>query len=363
MRKHRTKKGPQRFQLYLSSPYRGSDDSDSDTSSIIDAPNSAVEEEPKPCTTDNWKSFYSYNERLRPGGPLLLSAEKDFEETESQKSTKDLGLIRNHSNYVQLSIRSKYLQDQLRKLIDVEHYHTIILSASDLIIGHPFAPLFHHIEEMKTNVEADDDASPKDRNLMEALYLFTRFGLPATLFENTRSLLSEGLVTYEDLWALYRPGAYAILRDPLGHYGIALITSVKMEQETRPGGQLPEYRWWITLIKVTTRSKHYRKISIRRRIEIYAGAKRITELDFYPLSHYAKADELKEASLKRGKIWKELNDGKARVMTYQGDALSMVLENPPLNSRRYLPPVLEDEADDGNCQAVRYSIQASFSIF
>lgn len=143
----------------------------------------------------------------------------------------------------------------------------------------------------------------------------------------------------------------------LGALGNNISDRFWSKRVSRPGGQLPEYRWWITLIKITTRSKHYRKISIRRRIEIYAGAKRITELDFYPLSYYDKADELKEASLKRGKLWKKLNDGKPRVMVYQGDALSMVLENPPLNSRRYMPPVPEDEAEDGNCQVVRGSSQ------
>jgi hypothetical protein len=276
------------------------------------------------CTQDNWKSFYSYEKEDHPGAPAISCQPAEFDQAPSS-SSKRLSLIK-IAGRIHLSIASTFLQEQLRKVLRIEHFHGVDIFASEIVLEQPFVPLYHHVEEMKTTVEADTQATDKDRADIYALYYFATLGWPASLYKDVTSKISRGFIFYDDIWALFKPGDFAVTKDPIGHLSISKIGAVKFERVEQSGPNGYSATWRISLVKITYKSGKFRKISSQRHIELFSGAKRINELDLYPLSHHTAAHEVRRTGIRRGKAWKKFCEGETRVMTYQGWALPALAE-------------------------------------
>lgn len=340
------------FQLFLSYP---SSNTDSDSSSSVDGvkihrrhpllirgsrPKTPdLEEEDKECTIDNWKGFFGYVKQDFEKGPFLPSESTKFN-NEKPVEPKPLELSMFWNGSLRLAIISPYLRDQFKKVVDVENYHGITLTSSEVLLSSPFGPLFHHIEDMKANTVADPEATAADRNHMDALHYFVTTGWPVSFYNDVRSTIQQELITYDELWALFKPGDLAVSKDPIGTPSLSKITSVKLEQEPNRGYQT-EFRWWVTLVKITWKAGRFWKFQMKRRIERFADAKKIKELDFYPLAYHDSGDELREAAIQRGRAWMTYNKGEPRVMSYEGLALSMTTDNTSSNGR--IIRIQEDE--------------------
>jgi hypothetical protein len=360
----KTDKSKKHFKLLLSrqsSPDWGSD------SSIRTPLPAAPPELPKEtkkatgedsCTQDNWKSFYSYKTMLRLGDVGINCPPEEFDRA-SSPSLKSLSLMK-VGGRIHLSIKSTFLQEQLRKVLSIEHFYGVHIYASEVVLEQPFGPLYHHVEEMKSTVEADTQVTAEDRTHMNALYYFATLGWPASLYKDLRSKISRGFIFYEDIWALFKPGDFVVTKDPTGHLSISKIEAVKFERDDRVGpnyGQNYAAKWWISLMKITCKSGRFRKISSRHRIESFSGAKRINELVLYPLSYHTAADEVRRAGIRRGKAWKKFCEGETRVMTYHGEAIPMVAER-----EHYGPPPSIDERERNVATASINSVNHGFAL-
>lgn len=287
------------------------------------------------CTEENWKSFYSYKKKDYRGAAGRDCDPDEFDQVLSS-SSKSLSLMKDQ-NQIHLSIHSSFLQEQLRKVLNIEHFNGVRISASEIVLEQPFGPLYHHVEEMRSTVETDPEATTEDRACMNALYYFATLGWPASLYKDLRSKISRGFIFYDDIWALFKPGDFAVIEDLSGTYSVSKIEAVKLEREDR-AGMNHVYRWYISLKKITCKSGRFRKIVSRRRIELFAGAKRINELEFYPLSHHAAVDEVRRVAIQGGEAWKRFFEGEARVMAYHGEAIPVIgKETKPVGM--YAPPV------------------------
>ena len=274
------------------------------------------DEDTRVCTADNWKSFLPCTVLDHKGHAIGRVELVEFD----QKEMKPVYLSE-VAGTMQFEIQSAYLQKQFRKVIDIQYHYGVALSASAVIISSPFAPFYHHLEELKVNIADDSEVSRADRNYFNAVYSFFTLGAERKRFEDIRNLVEEGFIIYSDLWALYKPGDLVVSKDPVGNYELAQVTSVKWEEDMWTN--IRRNRWFITTVQMDYSAGKFQKVSRRRRVEEFAGAKRIKELDFYPLSHYPSMTELKAAALHRGKDWKSLCEAGPKIMSYQGRALSL----------------------------------------
>jgi hypothetical protein len=211
------------------------------------------------------------------------------------------------------------LQKQFRKVVEIENYHGVSLSASQILLEHDFPPLFHHVEEMKANVAADAEATFEDRAQMDALYCFATIGYPANLYEDARNKITQGFITYDELWALFRPGDFIVYKNSLGQFAPCLVSSVKLEEERYPGKD-SKYEWFITAVNIISRGSRFEKVSNRLRIDKFSGTKRITDLMYYPLSHHESRDTIREFAIQGGKDLKRYCESEPVVMNYEGPA-------------------------------------------
>jgi hypothetical protein len=212
-------------------------------------------------------------------------------------------------------------------VVKIEHYHGVSLSASGIHLTGGFIPLYHHIDEMKFNIAADSEANPSDHADMDALYYFCTVGWPAKGHADTRNNISQGLITYREIGALFKPGDFAVRKETLGQYSIFKISSVKLERQPAPPGPILPNVWFITLYSVAWGGDNFRQSVSRRQLISFDGTKRITDLEFYPLSHHQSGDEIREVAIQRGKKWKQCCESDPKVMSYQGPALSALREN------------------------------------
>jgi hypothetical protein len=333
-RKNKKKRPSKRFQLRLKHASSSEEESDGSMSdkSILQSPPPpppppAAEDS---CTLDNWKSFFSYTRIDNRTGMAVVINPEEFEQKQAPISATNLNLRKYNNNQIGVEIASPYLQKQFRRVVKIEHYSGVFLRASAIQITGEFMPLYHHIDDMKANVAADNEATPSDRAHMDALYYFSKVGLPAKSHEDARNNISQGLITYNELWALFKPGDFAVWKNNIGNFAIRRISSVKLEETDRY--RQSQSQWSVSLFDIVWTGSQFKKTSYRKLIPVFAGAKKITDLDFYPLSHHESRDELKEAAIRRGKAWKRWCEGEPRVMSYQGQALSTLVERPPPGS-------------------------------
>lgn len=80
------------------------------------------------------------------------------------------------------------------------------------MISSPFAPLYHHLDDINRQVTGDPDVSEADCSQMNAIVSFVTLGWPAGLFGDVKSMLSQGFITYPEIWALFKPGDLVITK-------------------------------------------------------------------------------------------------------------------------------------------------------
>jgi len=275
------------------------------------------------CTPDNWTSFFSHTKQDKLGVHSACSS-KEFEQKRGIASWTNLSLIKFSDYQIGVQIGSPYLQKQLRKLVEIEHYAGVFLTTSGIRLTGDFLPLYHHIDDMRSNVASDNEATSADRAHMDALYYFSTLGWPAKSYGEARNYISQGFIMHRELWALFKPGDFAVLTDELGHATIRKISTVELEYQHESDKK--QHSWLITLLNIVWTGSQFKKTWDKRSIQQFTGTKRITGLEFYPLSHHELGDELRETAIQRGKAWKQYCEGEPRVMSYQGQALPMLVE-------------------------------------
>jgi hypothetical protein len=179
---------------------------------------------------------------------------------------------------------------------------------------------------MKKRSINDSDATPEAKGYFDALYNFFTLGFPQEKFRNIREIIRQGLIMYEDLWALFRIGDMVVSKDPTGSYEISQISSVKKEFSINP---LPAshisdiHKWTVTTTQLLFSGGKFRIWSKKRQVSPFSGSKKIEDLAFYPLAHHENPEKLRELLLQRGLSWKQYHECEPKVMSYNGPALSL----------------------------------------
>jgi hypothetical protein len=149
------------------------------------------------------------------------------------KATKAFTLRKPYKGAIGLTISSPYIREHLLRAIGIELYNGVAIGASHTVLNWPFSPLYHHLGDIRANVHNDHNATKTERNNIDILHYFVTEGAPAKLYEDIRSKIAQGFITYDEVWALFRPGDLAAVKDSVGNDDIAQIVSVKLERSPR----------------------------------------------------------------------------------------------------------------------------------
>lgn len=238
------------------------------------------------CSEKNWKKFLPH---IKIDTETWLYTSIDVPENPKADDCAVLS-VRETGARMYLLIQSVYLQNQFSKVVDVQNFHNVTLSLSKIKILFPYVPLYHHLEDMKANISADPTILLSDRNAFAALYCLCTLGWVNREFRSVRNTIELGFITYNDIWALFRPNDYVLSLDPIGNYSIGQVASVKLEEILIDRSW--QQRWFITIIKLDYAHGKFQKVFRKQRVEHFESSRKIQDLELYPLSHHPDKDEL-----------------------------------------------------------------------
>ena len=330
------------------------------------------------CIIANWTTFLSWN--IRTDGDDAECSAADFGDGNDRprSSSKPLTITKIRDPFrdtlrsnmgisvaprFELQINSPFLQSQLKKVANIQSYPDIILKSSQIVLTGAFSPLYHYIEEMRKYTVEGTTATEKDRQDMEALYYLVTKGPQSARYEDAKKRISEGLVMYDEMWALFKPGDYVVTRDLLGHCDIVMVKSVSVESDSSDSDPITHKSnmWWVlTMLKYTWGFDHFRKTTFTRRIDDFFGSKKITDLNLYPLAYDTSRSTIVAKAIDRGKLWKMYHERDPTTMSYQGLALPLIAEAFP----RYPPdPMFELTQSELKVLNVRFYCTLLYSIY
>lgn len=236
-------------------------------------------------------------------------------------------------------------------------YHSVVRGFKRLNLGpligrktsipEPYAALFYHYDDIA------DAAKRHGTGCYEDFEVFSKYYQDHILPEHNRIrlLLSEGLVLYEDLWALYRPGDLVFGVQEYGEPSVNKLMNIKYlgdhriegsvsrggvsrTANPRPPGGLPGPRValghsWFT--KWDNSSGTFGRQTKSWQISEYTGTREISSLRFYPLRYYKGGKQHEIETLltnleERGRKWRVLMCERPACFDYKGQASELTCE-------------------------------------
>ena len=224
-------------------------------------------------------------------------------------------LVRHFSSdnsYVQkvsLQVNSQRLKDILKDTI--KSFPGISFETKNITIDKPCRVLFHYRHELE-NAAKDLEEGSEAAEHLDLLLDFINEEFKETI-ETTDNLLEQGMINYQNIWTIFRPGdtVYApVFGQPrafkLNSYGFSCDP---------PGLALnTEY--------VDFDGEDLGTRSSGRLIPAFSGSMKISELSAFPIKWHPKKDEVTQGLLARGRLW-EKHAG-MHFCEYKGIALEML---------------------------------------
>lgn len=190
----------------------------------------------------------------------------------------------------------------------------------------PFKLLNHHAKDLAQYAENSSDADVKNHIELLLEFLVTEAGDKAI---EERRLREAGLITFDLLWTVFKPGDIIFQQDH-GHPRLYKL------QKTGYGTGCDELDrlFELTLEYTSCDGKNVRKASITLKIReksefVGESPAKITELSLFPFSYLedSEKDGMLEMLAERGERYMEIRG----VQTYNYEGLFMFLKRPPFD--------------------------------
>lgn len=190
----------------------------------------------------------------------------------------------------------------------------------------PYAPLYHYFTDMQKYVRNDqsEDCKVEDFQVLE----WYHDNHLVDHYNEVRSFIGLSNVSFENLWAIFRPGDLVVTRDHLGLpqlHVLAIAETVKKPQESYRslrGSKEQDLvvKAWSMVWSPARRT--FRRALWAFVIPQFRGSRGVTSLEVYPLGfdNAVAQKELQEKLIKRGNIWKKLVAGRPTCWHYKGAA-------------------------------------------
>ena len=197
----------------------------------------------------------------------------------------------------ELLIASPFLQKLLRSMLT--DYAFLNLEADPIVIPKPYAPLFHHRQELQACRDLLDEDSEEWKHLTALTDGFLKV-YTAESEKVFQGEIQNGKVQYSYLWTLFR-GEDDVLVDHHHFQQIQRIVHYEYKEGDHPAFELHTWRWGYSAGK-------FGPCVEKIRIPKYSAARSIHQLPCYPLRRLDQAsqDEIRRQMIGRGKKWRDL---------------------------------------------------------
>lgn len=233
-----------------------------------------------------------------------------------------------------LTIQSRFLVSIIMGLLPRTDSMGVSKQHHSLSVKRPFLPLYWFYESIVEAAGNPDVLSKNDSRDLGILRYWYEKRLLAWHVE-IRKTLNSSYVTFDTLWALYKPNDYVFRRDVFQQPRLGIVSSTSYDRNyksrdlsmTRYHVNPPKFfivLWhqdWNSTLQV------FEVQAERRIIHFFAGSRRVTDLEFYPLRYYREGkqsdiNDLLESLEARGRRWKALVS-RPNYMAHKGPAIEM----------------------------------------
>ncbi|KAK3174390.1 hypothetical protein OEA41_001635 [Lepraria neglecta] len=192
----------------------------------------------------------------------------------------------------------------IKRLHNVCHYETDVDTVNgDLHLTEPLMVLFHNREQL-TNLAEDRAASNPLSDHAKVLVDFMRSDCPDTTkkLDDIESANPSGLITWPDVWMLYRPGTIVYTIEN-GEREAFVVDSIRGMQKRRPGfiGRHSHSRMDLTCWSINYDGEIYGRVWSTHCILPFHGTKEIASLDLVPAKFLPEAETTRADLIARGK--------------------------------------------------------------
>lgn len=232
---------------------------------------------------------------------------------------------------VDLTIQSRFLVSIIMSLLPRADSMGVRKRHDSVSFQRPFIPLYWFYDRI-IDAAGDPDLLSKDdsRDLSILRYWYEKHFLAWHV--EIRNTLDSGYVTFDALWALYRPNDYAYTRDVFQQPQVKVVSSTIYDTDLDnpdPGyaHRIPNFLIVLWHQDWDSSLQLFKVEAEQFIIKSYAGSRRITDLEIYPLRYYhegrqADVDNLLESLEARGRRWKTYVS-RPNYMIHKGPAIQM----------------------------------------
>lgn len=204
-------------------------------------------------------------------------------------------------------IHSPLLKKVLQKLFD--GYPDLIVDVDELVFDTPFAPFFHRWQKFEEMTQNETDETTKTH--MTLLYDTLLVELK-TVLQRHKDLVRHKAIDFELLWTLFTPGELLYSHDN-NHDRLYVIGEVDYWQD------LNGMKCQISCDMVEWDGEHFGRCTLSENIKKFKGTRQITTLPSYPLKFHARAEEVEQKCIERGRRFEQLAG--VHCVDYKGTAI------------------------------------------
>lgn len=209
--------------------------------------------------------------------------------------------IEERKNIEFLVILSQYIRKIFVQAVRL--YSGVKIENNYIEMEYPYPALFHYFDEIQRLAEDDEseEAGAEDFSVLKwyyETYLLDKYN-------KARRVIEFGNITFDYLWALFRPGDLVVTTDVLGHQQLHILTISQYILEKQREDEFVMKVW--SMVWSPSRQS-FRRSLWKFWIGRFPGSRSILSLDLFPLScqNTETQERLKLELSKRGNFWKKL---------------------------------------------------------
>ncbi len=199
--------------------------------------------------------------------------------------------------YVQktsLQINSQHLKDILKSTI--QNFPGVSFNTKDVTIDKPYRVLFHYRQELEDAGKELEEESEAAEHL-DLLMQFIHEEFKETISE-TENLLDQGMINYQHLWTIFRPGTTMVYAPVFGQPRAFNLTNYSFSCD--PPGLILHTEY------VDFDGDDMGTRSTNRMVAAFSGAEKISDLSAFPMKWHPAKLEVEQQLLARGRRWEKL---------------------------------------------------------
>lgn len=230
----------------------------------------------------------------------------------------------------QVLVKSPFLASLFEDVIKRTGMMGMTMGSEGISFPEPYVPLYwcySHIIQSGSEIEHSSEQDIKD--LQSLRYWYERWVLPA--HDQTRETIHSGFISFDDLWALFRPGETVYTEDNFQQPELSIVTEVSYEFSDPPtppqAGPMKASAFCVSSWYQSwdpSRQMFVRELAMKT-ITSFEGSRRISDLEEYPVRFFAGGDEgqietLQQRLEHRGRRWKDLFGPSVQHLYHEGPA-------------------------------------------